>query len=369
MKLSKNGIIAISKRLIRGWLKPLAGLFVLLAMFAIYLLLDRDTLPSPVAEETTKGGWYGVYFSQPDIPGSSNLHGGPDSDLAQAIDEARYSVDVAVMRLDLWSLRDALLDADRRGVNIRIVVESDYLQELEIQDLISAGIPVIADRRESLMHYKFTIIDKLDVWSGSMNYTISGAYRNDNNLIHIRSNKLAQSYTREFEEMFMDDRFGALSEADTPYACVDINGTEVEVYFSPDDHVLQRILSLVTAAEESIEFLAFAFTSDPLAEALIARAADGIRVRGVIERGQVNNSGSDVGQLVLAGLDLRLDANQNKMHHKVILIDGEIVVTGSYNFSRNAEEKNDENVLILHSDEIAQQYLLEFERIYRAASK
>ena len=356
-------------RIISNWLKPLAGLFILLAMFAAYLLLGRETLPPPVGEETTEGGWYAVYFSQPDGPGSPSLHGGPDSALAQAIDEARYSVDVAVMRLDLWSLRDALLDADRRGVNIRIVVDSDNILDNEIQDLIDAGIPVVADRRESLMHHKFTVIDQLDVWSGSMNYTINGAYRNDNNLNHIRSSKLAQSYTREFEEMFMDDRFGALSVADTPYPRVNINGTDVEVYFSPDDHVLQRLLSLVAAAEESIEFLAFAFTSDPLAEALIAREADGVRVRGVIERGQADNSGSDFGELVIAGLDIRLDANQNKMHHKVILIDGELVVTGSYNFSRNAEEKNDENVLILHSDDITQQYLLEFERIYLAASK
>ena len=273
------------------------------------------------------------------------------------------------MRLDLWSLRDALLDADRRGVNVRVVVDSDNILDNEIQDLINAGIPVIADHRESLMHHKFTVIDQLDVWSGSMNYTINGAYRNDNNLNHIRSSKLAQSYTREFEEMFMDDLFGALSEADTPYPRVNINGTEVEVYFSPDDHVLHRLLSLVAAAEESIEFLAFSFTSDPLAEALIARGADGVRVRGVMERDQVNNSGGEFGNLVLAGLDLRLDANRNKMHHKAIMIDGEIVITGSYNFSRNAEEKNDENVLIFHSVEIAQQYLLEFERIYLAASK
>ncbi|MEA1979084.1 MAG: phospholipase D-like domain-containing protein [Chloroflexota bacterium] len=356
-------------RLIGNWRKPLAGLFILLAMFAAYLLLGRDALPSPVGEETTEGVWYEVYFSQPDDPGSSSLYGGPDSALAQAIDEARYSVDVAVMRLDLWSLRDALLDADRRGVNVRVVVDSDNILDNEIQDLINVGIPVIADRRESLMHHKFTVVDQLDVWSGSMNYTINGAYRNDNNLIHIRSSKLAQSYTREFEEMFIDGLFGALSEADTPYTRVNINGTEVEVYFSPDDHVLQRLLSLLTAAEESIEFLAFSFTSDPLAEALIARGADGVRVRGVMERDQVNNSGGEFGNLVLAGLDLRLDANQNKMHHKVILIDGEIVVTGSYNFSRNAEEKNDENVLIFHSVEIAQQYLLEFERIYLAAGK
>lgn len=308
-------------------------------MFAGYLLIGREELPSSIGEETTDEGWYDVYFSQPDAPGSSRLHGGPDSALAQAIGEARYSIDVAVMRLDLWSLRDALLDADRRGVNIRVVVDSDYILVNEIQDLIGAGIPVVADRRESLMHHKFTVIDQLDVWSGSMNYTINGAYRNDNNLIHIRSSKLAQSYTREFEEMFMDDRFGALSEADTPYPRVNINGIEVEVYFSPDDHVLRRLVSLINAAEESIEFLAFVFTSDPLAEALIARGADGVRVRGVIERGQANSSGSEVGHLVLAGLDLRLDANRDKMHHKVFLIDGEIVVTGSYNFSRNAEEK------------------------------
>ncbi len=369
MKLPKEGIVADIIRIVGNWLKPLAGLFILIAVFAAYLLLGREALPLPVGEETTEGGWYDVYFSQPDDPGSSSLHGGPDSALAQAIDEARYSVDVAVMRLDLWSLRDALLDANRRGVNIRVVVDSDYLLDKEIQDLIGAGIPVVPDRRESLMHHKFTVIDQLDVWSGSMNYTINGAYRNDNNLIHIRSSKFAQSFTREFEEMFMDDRFGASSEADTPYPRVSINGMEVEVYFSPDDHVLQRLLSLVAAAEESIEFLAFVFTSDPLAEALIAREAGGVRVRGVIERGQANSSGREVGQLVLAGLDLRLDTNQNKMHHKVILIDGEIVVTGSYNFSRNAEDKNDENILILHSDEIAQKYLLEFERIYRAASK
>jgi len=369
MKFPQERVIADIMRIISNWLKPLAALFILLAMFAAYLLLGRDAPSSPLSEEITEGGWYEVYFSHPDDPVSSSLHGGPDSALAQAIDDARYSVDVAVMRLDLWSLRDALLDADRRGVNVRVVVDSDNILDNEIQDLINVGIPVIADRRESLMHHKFTVIDQLDVWSGSMNYTINGAYRNDNNLIHIRSSKLAQSYTREFEEMFIDDLFGALSEADTPYTRVNINGTEVEVYFSPDDHVLQRLLSLVTAAEESIEFLAFTLTSDPLAEALIARGANGVRVRGVMERDQVNNSGGEFGNLVLAGLDLRLDANQNNMHHKVMLIDGEIVVTGSYNFSRNAEEKNDENVLIFHSDEIAQQYLLEFERIYRAASK
>ena len=296
MTFSKPGIRTDAKRKISSWLKPLAGLCVFAVIFAGYFLRGRESFSRPVARETVEGRWYDIYFSQPDTPESSTLHGGPDSALAQAIEDARYSVDVAVMHLDLWSLRDALMDADRRGVNIRIVVEGDYLHEPEIQSLIAVGIPVIADNRKPLMHHKFTVIDQLEVWSGSMNYTVRGAYRNDNNLIHIRSQKLAQSYTREFDEMFTDDRFGALSETDTPFTRVIVDGTEVEVYFSPDDDVVKRLLSIIASAEESIDFLAFVFTSDPLAQALIAQKNDGVRVRGVIERGQANTTGSEVGR-------------------------------------------------------------------------
>ena len=55
------------------------------------------------------------------------------------------------------------------------------------------------------MHNKFVILDRLEVWTGSMNYTINGAYHNDNNLVRVRSNRLADNYTAEFEEMFVDD--------------------------------------------------------------------------------------------------------------------------------------------------------------------
>jgi phosphatidylserine/phosphatidylglycerophosphate/cardiolipin synthase-like enzyme len=57
------------------------------------------------------------------------------------------------------------------------------------------------------------------------------------------------------------------------------------------------------------------------------------------------------------------------MHHKVILIDRAIVVTGSYNFSRSAEEQNDENLLILHAPQVAAEYLIEFDQIFRRAPR
>jgi hypothetical protein len=144
-------------------------------------------------------------------------------------------VDVAVLQLDLWSIRDALLEAHRDGVKVRLVVESDYSDSQELQELIEAGIPVLGDRREGLMHNKFTIIDRQEVWTGSMNYTITDGYRNNNNLVRINSPQLAQNYTTEFEEMFVDDSFGPGSPANTPNPSMILNGVRLESCFSPDD--------------------------------------------------------------------------------------------------------------------------------------
>lgn len=287
--------------------------------------------------------------------------------LAEAIDAAQYSVDIAIYRLDLWSVRDALIRAHRRGVTVRVITDSDHILEAEIVDLEGVGIPVLGDRREPLMHHKFVVIDGLDVWTGSMNFTVSGAYRNNNNLIRIHSSQVAQNYSHEFEEMFVEDRFGALSKPDTPYTNMTVDGVPLEIYFSPDDNVAARVVEILRGATSSIDFMAYTFTSDILAESILERAQSGVVVRGVIERGQASNPGSEYENLRHAGLDIRLDSNPHNMHHKVIIIDGGIVITGSYNFSHRAEKSNDENALILYDVTVGAEYLLEFKRIFEAA--
>ncbi len=324
------------------------------------------TLP-PTEKSDSPDDWYTLYFTQPEAPSSNSLRGGPDRDLAEAIRAARASVEVAAHQLNLWSLRDALIDAHRRGVSVRLVVESDYLDEPEVKALISAGVPVLGDRREGLMHNKFVIIDHREVWTGSMNFTINGAYRNNNNLVRIRSSKLADDYLTEFEEMFVDDLFGPGSTANTPYPSISLDGVLLEVYFSPDDGTAGRLIELIQGAQESIYFLAYSFTADDLAAALIARHRAGVSVAGVFEESQYkSNTGTEFDNLKRAGIDVRLDGNRNNMHHKVFIIDQAIVVTGSYNFSRSAEETNDENTLIIHDLEWAQAFLTEFNTIYGA---
>ncbi len=324
---------------------------------------------TPTGEHLSTTDWITPYFTDPDSPAAGSYLGGPDEALAAAIDEARFSVDAAIYHLNLWSIRDALIAAHQRGVTVRVVAESDNLDEMEIQALIEAGIPVVSDRRESLMHNKFVVIDGHEVWTGSMNFTVQGAYKNDNNLLEVRSSRLAENYTAEFEEMFSGDFFGDSIVENTPHPSLDIQGTRVDTTFSPDDGTAAKIIALIQDAEESIYFLAFSFTSDDIAAALIEKAEQGLAVAGVFETGQYHaNRGTEFDNLRAAGLDVRLDGNPRNMHHKLFIIDEQIIVTGSYNFSRSAEERNDENTLIIYHADLAAQYLSEFQRVFAKAA-
>jgi phosphatidylserine/phosphatidylglycerophosphate/cardiolipin synthase-like enzyme len=90
---------------------------------------------------TDASAGFKVYFTDPKSPTAESYRGGPDAELAAAIEEARLSVDMAIYDLNLWSIRDALINAYRRGVAVRLVIESDNLDEPEIQDLKAVGIP------------------------------------------------------------------------------------------------------------------------------------------------------------------------------------------------------------------------------------
>jgi phosphatidylserine/phosphatidylglycerophosphate/cardiolipin synthase-like enzyme len=320
---------------------------------------------TPNAPTTVDQDWYTVYFTDPSSPSATSYRGGPDKALAAAIDQARVSVDMAIYDLNLWSIRDALVAALRRGVSVRVVTESDNMDEQELQDLIGAGIKVLGDRHESLMHDKFVVIDRLEVWTGSMNYTTGDGYLDNNNLIRLRSSKLAEDYTHEFEQMFVDDHFSTDKIPGTPNPTVMVNGSQIEVYFSPEDGALEHILNAVNSAQESIYFMAYSFTTDELAKAMIERAKAGVTVRGVIDKDQYHsNAGTEFDTLHNAGIDVWLDGNPRLMHHKVIIIDQKVVITGSYNFSNNAEHYNDENTLIIHNQEISAQYMTEFQKTY-----
>jgi len=319
--------------------------------------------PSPTPDD-----WWQVYFTVPQDARDGRYAGGPDEMLAEAIDQARLSVDMAMYNFNLWSIRDALVAAHQRGVNVRVVIDSDNINEPEVQDLIDAGIPVLGDQRESLMHHKFAILDRREVWTGSMNFSVGGAYKDANSLLRLQNLKVAEDFQVEFDEMFEDGLFGYASPTNTPYPVLSVAGDQVEVYFSPDDGVLDRLVDLVGEADQEVRFLAYSFTADRLAEAMLQQAQAGVEISGVFDRSQVRgNTGGEFARLNAAGLDVRLANTPNLMHHKVLIIDRQIVAVGSYNFTRSAEEYNDENMVIIANANLAEQYMQIYEALFADA--
>jgi hypothetical protein len=135
------------------------------------------------------------------------------------------------------------------------------------------------------------------------------------------------------------------------------------VYFSPDGGCEDQILYWIDRANSSIEILIYSFTLDSIGDALVEAHGRGVEVQVVFEVGQIIQS-SEYWKLKEAGIDVRNDTNSGDMHDKIMIIDGIIVLTGSFNYSQKAEETNNENLLIINSTTIATTYGEEFTRIW-----
>jgi phosphatidylserine/phosphatidylglycerophosphate/cardiolipin synthase-like enzyme len=219
------------------------------------------------------------------------------------------------------------------------------------------------------MHNKFAVIDGKFVFTGSFNLTDNGTSRNNNNAILIQSRELARLYQDEFKEMFEHRIFGNKEEAGAfaPFRKSKIirrPDISFEVLFSPENDIQKRILSEIGKAEKSIAFMAFSFTSSEISEAMIKRFREGVDIRGLFEKSGSYAKYSEFIKMKLEGLPVKVDRNRYKMHHKVIIIDNFRVITGSYNFSKNASIRNDENILIIDNPDVAQHYIKEFNRLY-----
>jgi phosphatidylserine/phosphatidylglycerophosphate/cardiolipin synthase-like enzyme len=216
------------------------------------------------------------------------------------------------------------------------------------------------------MHDKFLVVDEAVTWTGSWNVTANDLYRNNNNFVRFNSKLIAADYMREFEQMFTG-RFGTSKTSETPYPRVQVGAANVQVYFSPEDGVAKHIVQRLKAAKTNIRFMAFSYTADDVASTMIAQKQAGVVVQGVFEKQNASGSGADFNRLKQGGVDVLEDGNCYILHHKVIIIDEHIVITGSYNFTGSAERDNDENLVIVDDPRLARAYLDEFEQVYAQA--
>ncbi len=328
--------------------------------------------PAPASADGQSGP-IRVYFTSPS--GSPDDPNNPARALAGHIRQTKDSIDVCAFELDNKVIVEALLEAIRRGVRVRLVTETDYLEETGVQALKNSGVPVVDDQRDgALMHNKFMVFDGRTVWTGSMNFTENCAYRNNNHGLFIDDARIAANYATKFQWMFEQRKFGGAPSrsARIPNPVVTLSdGSVVENHFSTHDHVADRLTAKIEQAQRSIHFLAFSFTHDRMGDAMLTRASAGAEVKGVFERTQAAGGYTEYHRFRSAGgnVEVYLDSNPRNMHHKVIILDAETTVAGSFNFSDGADRQNDENVVVIRSRPVAKRFSEEFQRLFEAAKR
>jgi phosphatidylserine/phosphatidylglycerophosphate/cardiolipin synthase-like enzyme len=150
-------------------------------------------------------------------------------------------------------------------------------------------------------------------------------------------------------------------------SCESDPGVEVEsVFCKPNPgQCSERLVSLIDGARDTVQCAVYSFTLDHVAEALVDAVERGVQVWVVYEKQQ-----EDVvitGALSSGGVFIRSDGNSKAMHHKFIVVDGEVVADGSFNWTNNADYDNDENLLVIHSADLAGDFADEFVRIWNEA--
>ncbi len=262
------------------------------------------------------------------------------------------------------------------------------------------------------MHNKFVIIDGVWVWTGSWNFTINGLYGseenmeagilggNTNNALELRSVSVAEAYRLEFEEMWGSNTYIPDPEnsnfhsrkTDNTRHLFDLNGTLVELYFSPGDNPLSKLQdTIANDADYNAYFCVFAWSDQVMCDELkykwegsyddLVGELTGFDIAGIFEHlywnqwwsASVDMTGRTASRTSDSNPNIRWanpapvykDNEDTMMHHKYMILDvntesDPIVITGSLNWSANGNDSNDENVLIIHNAKIANQYYQEF---------
>ena len=278
-----------------------------------------------------------------------------------AIDRTEKTLLLALYDLRLSEVADAVLRAKKRGVQVRLIYDESHAKPAspeagagpspEYQALVDAGVPTRLLKGAGsfgIMHHKFAVLDGELLITGSFNWTRAADDKNFENAVFKTDPELIAGFTRNWEWMWALDKAGVGAPPADPLKPVAYNGGKYPRYaFSPKGGVEDLLVDAIGRAKSSVDVAIFSFYSQRVADALIAAAGRKVVVR-VVSDGSQSRRSQPVLALSKGDVDLRLSAGRGGagvLHHKYALFDGKLLMSGSYNFSANAEQFNFENDL------------------------
>lgn len=298
--------------------------------------------------------------------------GAPDdleAAIVKFIDGAEKRLEVAVQELDNETIAKALIRARQRKCLVKIVLEGSYLSvdrarakpfetggtnesNRYVHDaILRANIDVKTDFNPNIFHQKFIVRDRRAVLTGSTNFTPTGTAQNLNHVIIVHDRDIAKIYAREYKEI-QQGHFGKLNEGHDPAPPrVDISNVPIRVVFAPDHNPEMEIMKQMQKAKKRIDFAIFTFAqSSGIDDTMITLVDAGRKIRGALDGLSANRDWAATRPVRNAGAELFLvhkKGKLNKLHHKLMVLDGQVVIAGSFNYTGPATRLNDENVMIL----------------------
>ena len=358
------------------------------------------SLAVPMITVSQSSGRMWAYFNNPvnnalASPGTNRAVYAPNGSiadtLARYIDRATQTLDIAIYNWNNTSILTAVNAAAARGVRVRLIYDGSTNSVTPKSGLLNAAVAMAVRTNPSgvngIMHNKFVIIDANSaspnapiVWTGSTNWTANQLTIDRNSAIVVQDQSLARVYVIEFEEMWGSTDaqpgtvlFGANKTDNTPHY-LRIGGKAVESWFSPTDNVNVHLIQTVQTADNDLHIASMTITQTDIAKAV----RDHVLLRNIAgcSEGVTNDTTSSDGtgltfRTFRQGMGTRFlkktSTNPSYIfHHKYLLVDAgnaasdPILFVGSHNWSAAANTTNDENTLIVHDNDIVNQYYQEF---------
>lgn len=306
--------------------------------------------------------------------------------LLKLIRTSEKNIDFAIYGLQEQDIiLNALISAQKRGVKIRGIVDKDELNFYKDSKLLfkyfdsiksDKYLPIAKHKqddkftraKQALMHDKFFVVDNKYVWTGSTNVSAACMTFNANTAVTIKSSEVADVYTREFEQMYLQDKFHNEKDLlnNTENISLNKGKTLVSVYFSPKAEVLtNQIRPLIQNSKESIHIAMYYLTHKRIVEDLIEAKKRGVDVKIILDGSFVRDGYAPHDKLREAGIPVKIENWRSKLHSKNAIFDGKIVTIGSTNWTSTAELVNDENMLIVYDEKIAKKVEKNFQKMWK----
>ncbi|MBK7651722.1 MAG: DUF1669 domain-containing protein [Flammeovirgaceae bacterium] len=138
-----------------------------------------------------------------------------------------------------------------------------------------------------------------------------------------------------------------------------------DAYFSPGDTCRNVIIQQIQNAVNQIQICVFTISDDPITEAILTSHKLGKQIRIITDNDKSLDVGSDIERMARQGIEVKMDRTPNHMHHKFMVVDGNAVITGSYNWTRSAALYNHENILLTQDAPVVKSFLKQFDQLWK----